>query len=628
MIQIFNKDNINFSKNGDMVIHPIYAKFYAVGINKIPTIEMKIPYDRYGAWKYAVNDNVVKCPVPYSLENGDLFRIYETEKDPDGYIFYARHIFGDLMTTTAKDLNNDDVMIVATGLTNGQGAITKLLTNTGFTGYSNITTKIDSVRWDKKQITEALLSDDENSFVTRWGGELFVNNFNVYMNTRVGGDYGVKIAYGKNLDSITENIDYDGIITRIIPTGYNGLRLTGLTPWVDSPNISKYPKVHEKPVEFNNVKVKERPEDEDGFATIELARAELIRLSNLMFTQEHVDVPKVNIKTSMVDVSKTTEYKSMGYSGLEEVLLGDTVVCSHYKIGIETIARCIDYTWNILTKEMINVEIGDVTENFFDKQTNISNAVSKILDGDSVKADKIEGIINALQAKFKAQRSIAQPQEIRAMQFEDLVEGSPTFGATTIGTMGMSIAKNRTPDGKDWDWETFISAGEVWADRLIGTLKTVLIESMDGSVNINLNNGEFRIGSTDGTDTAIHTNHSSTWKHSDGSYTEANADGLMRHNGTTNKNYHYLTYVGQLVVGDWQHATEVTVTVPSEFKGKDFNVITAVQNTGNVGEVGLANLWCQVRGVDRVNGTFNILAYARLVNNVFVNIQFSYTVIA
>ena len=44
----------------------------------------------------------------------------------------------------------------------------------------------------------------------------------------------------------------------------------------------------------------------------------------------------------------------------------------------------------------------------------------------------------------------------------------------------------RTPDDKDWNWQTFITGTQVVADYLIGKLKTVLIENVDGSFQVDL----------------------------------------------------------------------------------------------------------------------------------------------
>ncbi len=56
-----------------------------------------------------------------------------------------------------------------------------------------------------------------------------------------------------------------------------------------------------------------------------------------------------------------------------------------------------------------------------------------------------------------------------------------------IGSMGFMIASERTLDDKDWNWKTFGSGQGFFADWLVGKLRTVLIENMDGSFQMDLN---------------------------------------------------------------------------------------------------------------------------------------------
>lgn len=494
MIQVYGINNIDYSKNGDMAIQPTRAEL-TNALNTIPSIEIELDYDKYGRYKSITDGCAIKCDTPW--RSGQLFRVYETEKDMDTYKIYARHIFADLIDTLIKDLNASDVLTVATGQTTGQLALNKLLANTNFTGTSNIT-KLANTTWTRETITLALLGDADNSFVNLWGGELWLDNFNVTMNSSIGVDKNVRIAYGKNLKGITETKDRSNVVTRIIPVGVDNIRLTGKTPWVDSQYINKYPKVHETVVEFNDVKVKSRVDDVEGFKTLALAQAELKRVAGLMFTEQHVDVPSINIKIEMEDISQSLEYKSLGYSALEVVNLGDTVTCVHSKLDIETKARCIGYTWDILTQKMIEVEIGDTQKNYFDKQSDITNKVSKAINADgTINGMNISGVIDATKTKFRALRDVAQIENVRAMLFEDLNPSSPTYGAMCLGSMGFEIAGERNSSGDDWNWRTFATGKGFTADAIVGgsidagiitsgILKAITIQNNDGSFSINL----------------------------------------------------------------------------------------------------------------------------------------------
>ena len=488
MIQYYIPGNYNFEKgkNGDYALTVLEGTFHSGQINELPYIEFEIPIDRYGLWQNVVRDGVVRSPIDYA-DGEDWFRVWATDKtsSDNSILVTARHIAYDLTSTVAKDYSNDDICIVATGNIDAKGALNKLFANTKFTPHTDIV-KYDSVRWDHKYILEALLGDDENSFINRWGGELFVHKYDVYMNSKIGSDNGVVISYGKNINEIKENVDMTNLATRIIPQGYDGLRLTGKTPWVDSKYINNYSNIFDKVVTFSNVKVGEG----DGEFRTE-ARAELIRLSNEMYDKQHIDTPIINIKVSMIDLSVTDEYKN--YKCLETVNKGDTVHCRHNKLNIDTKSRCISYTWDIVNKKKISNEIGDVEESYFNRQSEIANTLDKIIKNGRIDAGSLTGIINAYNTVLKAQYSVAEKQHVRAMLFEDLDPSSPTFGASCYGTMGWQISKERTPDGKDWKWSTAATGKGIVADAItVGTLTAILIQSVNKDCTINLNTGEIK----------------------------------------------------------------------------------------------------------------------------------------
>ena len=104
---------------------------------------------------------------------------------------------------------------------------------------------------------------------------------------------------------------------------------------------------------------------------------------------------------------------------------------------------------NILTRKYESVDVGAFKENFFNKQSDVRNKVESILNGDgSVKANEIQGFLDATKAKLKAQKEIGQLQDVRAFIWEDLDPNSPTYGCMIGGSAGIQISQQRTPDGK------------------------------------------------------------------------------------------------------------------------------------------------------------------------------------
>lgn len=468
MIEIYLKTNTNYDKNGDITLDPTSCT-YKDSENLI-TLEHFI--DDEGRWKYINFENVIAAE-----ENGKkkLYRIYNVVRELYSITAYARPIFYDLIDKVLLDVRPTNKI--------GKEALDIILADTGFTGHSNISTS-NTAYYVRKNIVEALLGDDENSFLNRWGGEFYCENFDVYINDKIGSDNGVRVEFGYNLNEIEEDVNIEEVVTRIIPVGYNGIMLESNTPWVDSPLINKYIQPKMRVIEFSDIKVK-GSSDEEGFDTIEEARAELIKQCNLLF-DNGIDKPVINYKIDMINLANTTAYKD--FKMLVEVNKGDTVTCYIKHLGIDVKARVIDFEKDLITGEYTSIELGNVISNFFNEQADIQGKVNNILNSNgTVKAQTLEGTINAIQAQFKALKDVAQPQDVRAMLFEDRVEDSPTFGCMCIGTMGFEIASSFKPGTKEWDFRTFGTGKGFIADHIIaGILSAVLIRNLDGSFEIDL----------------------------------------------------------------------------------------------------------------------------------------------
>lgn len=324
---------------------------------------------------------------------------------------------------------------------------------------------------------EAIGGDDENSFINRWGGERMYDNFTVIINDRLGGDYGACAEFGRNMTGIEADISIDDVVTRIIPVSYNGHTLEGEEPWIDSPIIGSYANPRVAVIKFEDVKLLEDcQEGEEGFSTLELLREELKRRCTKEY-ENGLDKPKVNYKVDLVEVANTEDYKD--YKKLTTIGIGDDVLTKDRKLKINVTARCIRLVYDCIEEENAEVELGNFIENYFDKTTSAADIIQKVTREDgTLKAEEVYGKIDAVKAQLKAQRDISQPSEVRAVIFEDLVEGSPTYGAMSIGTMGFCIASERTADGKDWDWKTFGTGSGFYADYIcVGQLDGALIKA-------------------------------------------------------------------------------------------------------------------------------------------------------
>lgn len=465
MIEVYVKGNEDYGSNGDMTLTPTTCEV-ELTVEGVAELTLEHPIDDLGRWEYLVTDNVIAAPTPYSKKQ--LFRIYDYTKTETEVTAYARHIFYDSAGEMLVDVRPTDKT--------GQEALDIILSGTKYKAKTNIKTR-STAYYIRKNIMEAIGGDDENSFINRWGGERMYDNFTVIINDRLGGDYGACAEFGRNMTGIEADISIDDVVTRIIPESYNGYTLEGEEPWVDSPLIGNYANPRAAVIKFEDVKLLEDcQEGEEGFSTLELLREELKRRCEKEY-ENGLDKPKVNYKVDLVEIADTDDYKD--YKKLTTIGIGDDVLTRDRKLKINVTARCIRLVYDCIEEENAEVELGNYTENYFDKTTSAADIIQKVTREDgTLKAEEVYGKIDAVKAQLKAQRDISQPSEVRAVLFEDLVEGSPTYGAMSIGTMGFCIASERTADGKNWDWKTFGTGRGFYADYVcVGQLDGALIRA-------------------------------------------------------------------------------------------------------------------------------------------------------
>lgn len=482
MIQIYKKENVNYNRNGDLVPDTISAES-TISLNGDWEMELTVPLTDENV-EVVTDYAVVKVRQPEAAED-QLWYIYKTERTDDEITAYARPVF----MQAAEDCILLDVR--PTGKTGQQALDIMCGQNQKYSGESDITTAATAY-YQNKNLIEAIQGDEENAFLNRWGGEILYNNYQVIINERVGGDYGVRAEMGYNIAGIEESVDTQEVVTRIFPIGFNGRMLTGATPYADSKNISKYPFIHSKFSKYEDIKyvgdVEREEEKEEAYQTIEEFEEALRERAQSEFSAG-ADIPAITYNVDFLELSETQEYKNL--KSLLKVGLGDTVKIRHRRLQIETEARCIARTYDHIRNRITEITLGNFEKNYLDKMSSVYITASEVLDikSGTVLADRISGILNAMNTQLAYQREVAEQQEVRAILFADMVEGSPTYGAMCIGTKGLEIAKERTQDGKDWKWETAITADGINANAIV----TGLLADKTGKNYWNLDTGDFRL---------------------------------------------------------------------------------------------------------------------------------------
>lgn len=480
-IEYYKGNNTNYEFDGDVTLVPNKAIF-DITMNGICEIEINHPYDKEGRWKIINGNGVIKAPTPYS--KGQLFVIYSIDKNmlTTGLKIKARHIFFDLYYSTTEDIRAVNC--------NCQRALNILFNGTKFTGHSNIK-KINTCYFVKQNRIEAINgSNKDNTIINRWGGEIFLDNFNIYINERIGEDKGLEILYGTNMLDLGLKENRKDIVTRIKPVAFNGRRLPEL--FIDSPLINKYRIIYEKYIEFSNLKFKgdlqnESEDTEDGSIIFETKEElyNVLREECKKLFENGIDKPKITGNVKVAALSNTEKYKFV--KDLVNINLGDTLTAKHLDLDIDIKVRCVGYKWDILKEKYIDVTIGDVVKNYFQNQSDTTQKVNSILnENGTVKSSELEGAINALKAPLLAQKSRAKKSDVVAWIQEVLDPNDPDYGCLQGGTKGIQLSNKRLDDNSDWDFRTAITPEGIIADWIIGNLRTVLIQSMDKSFEIDL----------------------------------------------------------------------------------------------------------------------------------------------
>ena len=485
MIQIYDANNTNYTSNGDIVLTPISATVRPI-LNGAWEAELTHPIDKEGRWKYIVEEAVVKMP---SFNGDQLFRIKDVQRQDSGVTAIMEPIFYDSM----NDCWLTDIRPTSD---NGQQALTLMLSpNSKYSGSSNIT-KVSTAYYEYRNFMEALNGDIEQSFIKRWGGEILYDNYTVIVNERVGGDYGVELRYGKNIpqDGMSIEIDIRDVITRIYPKGYNGVKMSG-SGYVDSVNINKYPISKTTTITYENIKLRSDLEGDPGENDIicdnqdELDAA--LAEACIAEYDAGLDKPKVTISADMVLLQNTEQYKDIKI--LETVSLGDTVHCRNTYLDIVSDARVIELEYDSIYKKVTSVVLGDYQYKYFDNVTSASESIGAILNPDgTVMAERVQGILNGIYTQLRLQSTAAQKVDGVAFKVEELDESSPLYGCMIWGIQGIQISTTRTPDGRDWDWTTAITAQGIVANAIV----TGLLSDKTGNNYWDLDTGEFRLAAT------------------------------------------------------------------------------------------------------------------------------------
>lgn len=295
---------------------------------------------------------VIKAPTP---RGEDYFRLSKpTATLEGGKEAFCWHISYDL----SHDMILDRYWTGKTGAESWPDILQAGISERRFTGTSDIGL-VNNMRIVRSNVLSALIGEQDNSFVNRWGGEIERNGFTVNMPHRTGRDNGVTIRYRKNLTGLVIEEEYDGIVNRVIPTGLteNDVSVLLTEIYIDSDRINETPVPHVMEAHYSDVKVGAADENDNIiYPDINSVYAELRKRVADMYAQG-ADRPRISATVEFIDLAATEEYKN--YAQLETVQLGDTVRCKYEPYDVDLVQRVVAYDYDALAKRYISITLGE-----------------------------------------------------------------------------------------------------------------------------------------------------------------------------------------------------------------------------------------------------------------------------
>lgn len=339
MIRLFGTTDKTYQSNGDLVIKALKAKVHKEDNGSFY-------FDLETGLEYVEELTEGRILVVNTPQGDQAFRVSNVKQTKHKLTTRARHVFYDSMNYLIRDSYVVDK--------DGNDALDHLNSATEpsspFTTISDVTT-INSFRCVRQSLYEAL-----QTVVERWGGHLVMDNWQIGLRASIGQDNEVSVIYGKNLQDITAQYDWDDVVTKLLPTGYDGIMLDEVYLTSDI----QYDLPYTKTVEFYQNLDQDEYRDESGNLDEEAWTAALkadLRKQAIAYLQEN-SVPRVNYSLK-ANLEKITD-------------VGDTVYVRDQRLGISLLTNVIAYDYDPILDKYTGLQFG----NFRRTITGFANTVT------------------------------------------------------------------------------------------------------------------------------------------------------------------------------------------------------------------------------------------------------------
>ena len=315
--------------------------------NGLEEISFKLPIDspRYNDLKVG---SYIKAKAD-DLHELQIYEVYKITRPINGIVTVrAQHISYILGKASVLPFTATGIIPVINAMQN------HIVGQYPFTMETDIVNPTNTFALATPMSFRAAIGGWQGSILDIFGGELDWDNLTVKLLAHRGADNGVKIEYGKNLTSLTQEESiakvYDAVIGFAVVDDVTYVGEIQKITETNSPRTLN--------VDFSS------EFDSEHLPTTQ----RLNELAMAYAINNDIGKPSVNLKISFELLSKTTEYKNIAV--LERTGLFDTVYVSFPKLGVDSKAKVIRTEYDFINEKPISVELGDT-------KTNLTNLIDE-----------------------------------------------------------------------------------------------------------------------------------------------------------------------------------------------------------------------------------------------------------
>ena len=367
MIRVYDATERYFANNGKKVLHPLFAEITKVDNSdyylEIEDVLENSEYYQKGLiitvpTPWNKDDQGFRCDNPIIKNNRIICKAWHLSYDSKNYI---------INSDSAVEKTCNDALNHYNDNTDAQSP---------FIVGSDIKDKTATTIMERKSLFDVfteLISADI------YGGHWYRDNFTFKIQSRVGQDRGVVLAYNKNITDIKVEENWDNVCTKLLPYATDGdLTITLNPPYVEL-DESLYDIPFTKTLQF------EHNLDKDGFDS----EADFISAVKQWLYAESVNYLNAN-KVPKVNYSVSARLDNL--TDVDDDILVKHPMLAKRDIVIPT--NVISLKYDVISERYTSIEFG----NFKKEIKNLQQEIATLAQVDSDK--KIENASTLLQAQL------------------------------------------------------------------------------------------------------------------------------------------------------------------------------------------------------------------------------------